>query len=98
MTTLGSAHWGALLRLAARVHCPSQPLHHAGSAQNRRGEIQPGQARSLLEVRYPGIRTPDITVTLVFEHDGCAIGPAPEGAILLYCLWLAADSQIPAET
>jgi len=63
----------------------------------RTGEerLQPADLRSLLESRYPGIRTSDMTVTPVVDRYGDQIKNSSGKALQLYCVWLAVGSPTP---
>jgi hypothetical protein len=71
---------------------------HEGRAL-RTGEehFDPAKLRKILEARYPGIRTSDMTVTPILARDGRPIRSSSHEAIQLYCVWLVADSPVPGE-
>lgn len=51
--------------------------------------------RSLLEKRYPGIQTSDMSLTPVIGGDGRPIKSASGQALQLHSVWLAAGSPMP---
>jgi hypothetical protein len=54
-----------------------------------------GSLRSILENRYPGIRTSDITATPVVGPDGQPMKDPHGRSLQLTCVWLASDSPLP---
>lgn len=54
-----------------------------------------GSLRSLLEKRYPGIRTSDMTLTSVIGQDGRPIKDSAGRALRLHSVWLADGSPLP---
>jgi len=50
----------------------------------------------VLESRYPGIRTADLTATPVVGQDSQRLKDPRGRPLQLTCLWLAADSPPPS--
>lgn len=74
-------------------------LDHQGRVL-RSGEeaFEPERLRQMLERRFPGIRTADMTASPLYARDGHPILNAGSArALQLYCVWLAADSPLPQE-
>jgi hypothetical protein len=63
----------------------------------RTGEEQfaPGSLRGVLEHRYPGIRTSDLTATPVVGAEGRPLKDPRGRPLQLTCVWLASDSPLP---
>jgi hypothetical protein len=59
--------------------------------------FSPTGLRDLLEHRYPGIRTSDMTVTPVIGPDGQPMRNSRREAFQLYCVWLSAESPKPQD-
>lgn len=52
----------------------------------------------MLEARYPGIHTAEVTLTSVVRRDGRPLEDADGNAVQLECVWLAARSLLPQES
>jgi hypothetical protein len=63
----------------------------------RSGEehFEPATLRKLLEARYPGIETSDMTANPVLGRDGHPIKNSSQEPLQLYCVWLADGSPLP---
>jgi len=59
-------------------------------------QFAPGSLSSVLESRYPGIRTADLTATPVVGQDSQRLKDPRGRPLQLTCLWLAADSPPPS--
>ena len=59
-------------------------------------QVAPGSLRSVLESRYPGIRTADLTATPVVGQDGQPLKDPRGRPLQLTCVWLAANSPQPS--
>jgi hypothetical protein len=71
-------------------------LDHDGQVLRTGQEsIKFGHLRQILEKRYPGIQTSDMTATPVVGRDGQPIRDMLGQPFQLYCVWLAADSALP---
>jgi hypothetical protein len=55
----------------------------------------PGSLRGVLENRYPGIQTADMTATPVVGPGGQPIKDSRGQPLQLMCVWLASDSPLP---
>jgi hypothetical protein len=71
-------------------------LDHEGRVLRTGQEnFKSGRLRQILEKRYPGIRTSDMTATPVVGRDGQTIRDLLGQPFELYCVWLAAGSPLP---
>jgi hypothetical protein len=52
--------------------------------------------RRMLEARFRGIRTSDMTVTPVIDRQEPLVKPSRNSALQLHCVWLAVGSSLPA--
>jgi hypothetical protein len=71
-------------------------LDHEGQVL-RTGEeyLEPTRIRAVLEKRYPGIETADMTATPVVGPDGRPMKDREGRPFQLTCVWLASDSPLP---
>ena len=71
-------------------------LDHEGRVL-RTGEevVDSGALKTMLEARYPGIRTAEMTTSPVLARDGKPITNSAGEALMLHCVWLAARSPNP---
>lgn len=70
---------------------------HAGQVlRSGQESVIAATLRKTLETRYPGIRTEAMTVTPVLGKAGAGHKEL-HASLQLYCIWLAADSPLPAE-
>jgi hypothetical protein len=71
-------------------------LDHQGRVlQTGQEHFKSRRLGQILEERYPGIRTSDMTVTPVVGPDGPTIRDMLGQPFQLYCVWLAAGSPLP---
>ena len=71
-------------------------LDHEGRVLRTGQEhFKSGHLRQILEKRYPGIRTSDMTATPVLGRDGQTIRDMLGQPFQLYCVWLVAGSPLP---
>lgn len=63
----------------------------------KRGEehFEPDRLREILEKRYPGIKTSDMTTTPVVGADGQPVKDSNGWPLKLTCVWLARGSPLP---
>jgi hypothetical protein len=57
--------------------------------------LEPEHLREVLEQRYPGIQTSDMTATPVVGPNGRPIKDAHGHPLQLTCVWLASGSPLP---
>jgi hypothetical protein len=69
--------------------------HDGRVLQSGKESFNARSLRSLLEKRYPGIRTSDMTLTPVLARDGSPIKNASGQPLRLHSVWLAAGSPVP---
>jgi len=73
-------------------------LDHEGRVLRTGEEVVDSRAlKTVLEARYPGIRTAEITTSPVFARDGKPITNSAGEILQLHCVWLAAGSPNPGE-
>jgi hypothetical protein len=73
-------------------------LDHGGIVVRTGTEaFSPTDLRSLLERRYPGISTSDMTVAPLIGSNGKPLKNSRQEVLQLYCVWLTADSPIPRD-
>jgi hypothetical protein len=73
-------------------------LDHEGRVL-RTGEeaFDSGTLKTVLETRYAGIRTAEMTTSQVLARDGKPVTDSAGEALQLHCVWLAPGSPTPGE-
>ena len=69
--------------------------HDGRVLQTGQEHFAPATLRNVLESRYPGIRTADMTATAVVGADGRPLKDPRGQPVQLTCVWLASDSPLP---
>jgi hypothetical protein len=58
--------------------------------------IQSADLRKMMKIRYPGIHIADASIEPIMSRSGRPLEDLQHEAVHLSCLWLAADSALPA--